>query len=193
VDQIQSYPVWIKPVHLGSSIGVTRVTGPEGVHAAARLAFALDDVLIADKEVAGREIEFAVLGNEFIRVGPIVEVVKPDVFHSYEKKYGATASPFKIPAPLTESQIKIGKALAIEMFKLAGCKGLARIDFFLDNEGQFWMNEINPMPGFTKTSAYPQSWEVGGLSMRQLCNEFIILALQRTRRFRELQPQLCGK
>jgi len=185
--KIDSYPVWIKPVHLGSSIGVTRVTEPEGVHAAAERAFALDDTLIADKEVVGREIEFSILGNEFIRVAPPAEICKPDLFHSYDKKYGVGASPIEIPAKITESQRKTGELLAIEMYKKAGCKGLARIDFFLDEEGLFWMNEINPMPGFTKTSAFPQAWGACGFSMQKICNELIILAMHRSRQLTQIR------
>jgi UDP-N-acetylmuramate--alanine ligase len=188
-EKISSYPVWIKPVHLGSSIGITRVTSAEGVHEAAKLAFSLDDALIADQEMVGREIEFSLLGNDTIRVGPAVEVMKHDVFHSYNTKYGSGASQFDIPAKLTPAQEENGKALAAQMFKAASCKGLARIDFFLDNEGQFWMNEINPMPGFTKTSAYPQAWGAAGLSMDKLCSKLIILGLHRSRQL----TLLCGK
>jgi UDP-N-acetylmuramate--alanine ligase len=187
IQRIESYPVWIKPVHLGSSIGITRVIGPEGVHDAAKRAFALDDTLIADKEIKGREIEFSLLGNDFIRVAPAGEIIKQDIFHSFDKKYGAGASPIEIPALLTEMQIKIGEGFALEMFKRAGCKGLARIDFFLDESGHFWMNEINPMPGFTGTSAYPKMWEAAGFSMQKMCDELIILAMHRSRQLTQIR------
>jgi len=180
IEETLEYPVWIKPVHLGSSIGVTRVVNREGVAEAAELAFSLDDVLIADEEIEGREVEFSLLGNDYVRVAPPAEIVKPDVFHSYDKKYGAGASDI-IVAKLTETQKKLGIELAKEMYKRAGCKGLARIDFFLDKEGHFWMNEINPMPGFTKTSAFPLAWKMGGLSMKEICDELIILAFHRSR------------
>ena len=187
IEKITSYPVWIKPVHLGSSIGITRVTSSEDVHAAAAAAFALDDTLIADQEIVGREIEFSLLGNEFIRVAPPGEIIKPDLFHSYDKKYGAGASHIECPAPITPEQERIGRQLAIDLYKRASCKGLARIDFFLDNAGHFWVNEINPIQGFKKTIAYTQACAVEVFSIQKICNDLIILAMQRSRKLTQIR------
>jgi UDP-N-acetylmuramate--alanine ligase len=184
---VDKYPVWVKPVHLGSSIGITRVTKQEDLKAAIETAFALDDALIIDQEVEGREIEFSLLGNDYVRVGPAAEISKPDVFHSYDKKYGAGASHIETPAKITELERRVGEELAIRMYQAAGCKGLSRIDFFLDKEGLYWMNEINPMPGFTKTSAYPQAWGSAGMPRGELCNELLILAMHRSRQLKMIR------
>jgi UDP-N-acetylmuramate--alanine ligase len=185
--EIEQFPVWVKPVHLGSSIGITRVTRKEDLKAAMDLAFSFDDALIIDQEIEGREIEFSLLGNDWVRVGPAAEISKPDVFHSYDRKYGAGASHIETPAHLTDEERKRGEKLAAKMYKAAGCKGLSRIDFFLDREGRYWFNEINPMPGFTKTSAYPQAWKSAGMEMKELCNELIILALHRSRQLQKVR------
>jgi UDP-N-acetylmuramate--alanine ligase len=181
IDEELQYPLWIKPVHLGSSVAVFRVMDPKDLGPAAEAIFSLDDTLIAEVEIDGREVEFSLLGNEYIRVAPPGEIMKVDRFHGYDNKYGATASPIEIPARLSPTQRQIGEELALEMYRRSGCKGLARIDFFLDKEGHFWFNEINPLPGFTATSAYPAMWKVGGLDTRALCDELLILAFHKHR------------
>ena len=85
------------------------------------------------------------------------------------------------PAPISETEKEVGFELAERIYRACGCKGLARVDFFLDREGHYWLNEINPFPGFTDTSAYPKAWTASGLSMEQLMDELIALAMQRSR------------
>lgn len=187
IDEELGLPIWMKPVHLGSSIGVVRVEKREEILKAAQDIFALDDTLIAEEEIDGREVEFSILGNEMVRVAPAGEIMKKEIFHGYDNKYGAGASEIRIPALLTDSQRIIGEELALEMYRKVGCKGLARIDFFIDRNGHFWLNEINPFPGFTKTSAFPKVWEAAGLSIRELLDELLILAMHRHRRFKEIR------
>jgi UDP-N-acetylmuramate--alanine ligase len=181
IDETLCYPIWVKPVHLGSSVGVFRVEKASELLCAAEAIFALDDTLLAEQEIDGREVEFSLLGTEYIRVAPPGEIIKVDRFHGYDNKYGPTASPIEIPANISPIQRQVGEALAREMYRRAGCQGLARIDFFLDREGHFWFNEINPFPGFTATSAYPAMWAVGGLDVRSLCDELLILAFHKQR------------
>jgi len=187
IERELRYPIWIKPAHLGSSVGVSRVASSEELAQSLETAFAFDDVVIAEEEVDGREVEFSLLGNEFIRVAMAGEIIKPDRFHGYDQKYGPTASPIQIPAPLTERQREIGEEMAREMYRRAGCKGMARIDFFLDKQGHFWLNEINPFPGFTATSAFPAMWQATGLSIEELCDELLILALHKHRRLQRVR------
>lgn len=187
VAQNLSYPVWVKPVHLGSSIGVSRVANLKELKAAVNKAFALDDYLIVEQNVEGRQIEFGVMGNEYIRMGAIAEILNHGQFYDYEKKYGTAAMQAKTPADLTPSQQQIGRELAHRMYEACGCKGLARVDFFLDINGHYWLNEINPFPGYTSTSGYPKMWEAVGMSQREQCNELIFLALQRHRRLSEIR------
>ncbi len=182
-----SYPLWVKPVHLGSSIGVSRVMNIDDLKAAADRAFDCDDYLIVEQEIVGRQIEFAVLGNEYIRIGSPGEIIDHGQFYDYEKKYGPKAMETQTPADITPIQEQEGKELARRMYESCGCRGLARIDFFLDAQGQYWLNEINPFPGFTAISLYPKMWEIVGLTQRELCNELIILALHRHRRLAEIR------
>jgi UDP-N-acetylmuramate--alanine ligase len=177
LEKVQEFPVWVKAVHLGSSIGVSRATNLEELKKAIALSFSLDDQLIVETEIQGREIEFAVLGNENPKVAEPCEILTQGAFYDYEKKYGPQASRVEIPAQITPLQKKIGTDLAIKAYQAARCKGLTRVDFFIDEKGNFWLNEMNPMPGFTINSGYPKMWEKSGLSQRELLNELIILAL----------------
>ncbi|MBF8263165.1 MAG: murC ddl [Parachlamydiales bacterium] len=187
IAQNLTYPLWVKPVHLGSSIGVSRVENWQELKTAVEKAFQLDDCIIVEKEIAGRQIEFAVLGNEYIRIGAPGEILNHGQFYDYDKKYGPQAMKGQTPADLTGVQQQIGRELATRMYESCGCKGLARVDFFLDANGHYWLNEINPFPGFTANSLYPKMWEAAGLTQRQQCDELVILSLQRHRRLAEIR------
>lgn len=179
IEENLSYPVWVKAVHLGSSFGVTRVTKKEGLIPAIEHSFSLDDQIIVEQEIKGREIEFAVLGNNAIRIANPCAILSGGTFYDYEKKYGKNAYGVEIPANITDLQKQVGQELALKAYLACKCKGLARVDFFLDENGHFWLNEINPFPGFTESSGYPKMWEQTGLPQKDLMNELIILALSR--------------
>ena len=182
IEEELTYPVWIKAVHLGSSLGVSRAAAPEDVPRAVEHSFSYDDAIIAEQEIDGRQIEFAVLGNEYIRVATPCEILNHGAFYDFDKKYGPQASGVDIPPKISEIEKEIGKELAEKVYRASGCKGLARVDFFLDRNGHYWLNEINPLPGFTATSGYPKMWEASGVDARALMDELIALALQRSRR-----------
>jgi len=181
ISERLSYPVWIKPVHLGSSIGVGSAKNPEEARERAGKAFYYDDTILVEQHIEGRQIEFGLLGNEFLRVGPPCEILNQGSFVDFSDKYGKTAMPYAIPARISETEAAIGVELAKRTYVAAGCKGLARIDFFIDGQGCFWLNEINPFPGFTETSAFPQLWAAGGVGIGQICDELVALAFHRTR------------
>ncbi len=183
LDQIEksfSYPVWIKPVHLGSSIGVSRVVDGEEAILAAQNAFALDDQILVEKEIVGRQIEFSLLGNEIIQCAAPGEIVSLGEFVSYDRKYGELAFEIRAPAVMSENEREIGYELAKRIFRACNCTGLARVDFFLDGAGYFWLNEINPFPGFTDTSAYPIMWQATGLDLSALVDQMVALGLKRS-------------
>lgn len=182
------YPVWVKAVHLGSSIGVMRVENESQLSQAAEHAFHYDDMIIAEEEIAGRQIEIGLVGNDFIRTALPLEVLHSG-FLSYDKKYGPNAAKYRVPADLTPTQTQIGLDLARRVYECCGCKGLARIDFFIDPNGHFWLNEVNPFPGCTPTSAYPHMWQVTGVTMREICNDLIVLAFHRHRRLAEMRAK----
>ena len=190
LDRIRAelrYPIWIKPVHLGSSFGVSRVDCESQVIEKAEFAFSYDHWIIIEEHVEGRQIEFGIIGNEALQVGPPCEILNQGAFVDYAGKYGASAMPYAIPAGITELQKSIGIDLAKKTYAAAGCKGLARIDFFLDGNGHYWLNEINPFPGCTDTSAFPKIWANAGVSMQQICDRLVICALHRARRLGAVQ------
>lgn len=180
IEQTLKYPVWIKPVHLGSSIGVTCVASKEEMKEAFRLAFHLDERVIIEEHVEGRQIEFAVMGNRLIRVAEPAEILSDGAFYSYETKYGSGGFKVRIPAAITPLEKEVGMDLAQRAYQACGCEGLARVDFFLDTKGYYWLNEINPIPGFTLSSAYPKMWEAAGMSPQELWNELMALAFHRS-------------
>lgn len=173
------YPVWVKPSHLGSSIGVRRAMGFKELKEAIEEAFALDEEVIVEGEVLGRQVEFGVLGNGVDLRVQHAEIVSFGKFVGFEEKYGAQAMGIKTPANLSQKEEEEGIALAKKVYRALGCKGLSRIDFFLRPDGGFVFNEINPFPGFTKTSAFPKMWEKRGL--KSLLDEMIWLGLQQSR------------
>lgn len=173
------FPVFVKPAHLGSSIGVHKVEDPKKLTEAILDAFRFDNHLLVENGLKGREIEFAVLGNERVTVFPPGEVCTEGKIYTYEGKYGDNSFKTVSRAEISPSLIQTGMRVAEKAYRAAGCNGMARVDFFLDQEGLFWLNEINPIPGFTKISLYPQICERNGLHANELMDNLVILAMRR--------------
>jgi UDP-N-acetylmuramate--alanine ligase len=182
-----SFPLFVKPVHLGSTIGVRRVISSEELIFAVNKAFEVDTKLIIEKAVVGREIEFALLGNENPSVFNPGEVLTKGQVYDYAAKYGAEGIPVAVKADLSPILKEKGKALAKRAYEAVGCKGMARVDFFLDAEGIYWLNEINPIPGFTANSLYPLICEAGGLPLSELLDQLILFGFQHAE-----QKQMCA-
>src|SRR5262245_31507875 len=179
-----TYPVFVKPANLGSSVGISRATIDGELSAAIREALDYDRKIVIESGVANaREIECAVLGNdepEASLPGEIV-VTHPDGFYSYEAKYldpsGATA---RIPADLPPEMIARVQRLSIDAFRALDLSGMARVDFFLDGrDGAPYLNDVNTIPGFTAISLYPKMWEATGLSYPDLLSRLLTLAIER--------------
>ncbi len=179
-------PLFIKPAHLGSSIGVAKVDKLEQLIPLIEEAFNYDDHLIVEKGLKMREIEFAVLGNQWVKTFAPGEVCTQGEFFSYAAKYGEQAITTTATALLSAELIEQGCQLAKTAYQLAGCKGMARVDFFLDEDNHFWLNEINPIPGFTLHSLFPKICEVNGLPHTELVDWLIVLALEEARRQKKL-------
>jgi len=175
------YPLFVKPAHLGSAIGVMRTDDPDQLEAVIDEVLQFDRKIIVEEEIRGREIEFAVLGNGSPTVFPPGEVLASGKMYSYEAKYGDSGFATDSQAKCSPEQIELGKGLALSAYKSIGCEGMARVDFFLDQNGNFFLNEINPIPGFTAISLYPKICENNGLSFQKLLDKLIILALRRHR------------
>ena len=172
-------PLYVKPCNMGSSVGVSKVEHSQHLAAAITEAFRYDQKLLIEKQIIGRELEIAVLGNQRIKTSVIGEVIAGEQFYSYESKYldnhQATTI---IPAQLTAKQQQKITQIAIDSYQAAQLAGLSRVDIFLTEQDQVIVNEINTLPGFTNISMYPQLWQHSDLQPTDLMDELIKLAIQ---------------
>ena len=171
-----SHPVVVKPVAAGSSQGVSLVTGPTELEPAVSAAFALDDRVLVEDVVVGREIDIAVLGRpDGSRVvAPALEIVTDGLFDS-GTKYDGSAD-FRIPAALRADELADLETAAVGVFDALGCSGVARVDFFLTTAGPV-LNEVNTMPGFTEASQVPKMFAAAGVSYADLLDLLVTDAL----------------
>lgn len=184
-------PMFIKPANQGSSVGVSKVSTKEEFEQAIDVAFEYDHKIIIEETLIGREIELSVLGNETPNVSLPGEILPKTEFYSYESKYidedGAElAIPANIPNDVTEQM----QGVAIDAFQTLQCEGLARVDFFLTDDGDIYVNEVNTLPGFTKISMYPKLWEVSGVEYTDLISKLIELAIERHERQAKLKSSV---
>ena len=183
-------PLYIKPANMGSSVGVSRVENHEAFLAAIREAFRYDHKVLIEAAIVGRELECAVLGNEDIAATSIGEVgMMTEDFYDYESKYESDdAAEIRIPAPDLDDQT-LAKLILVakNAYRTLGCEGMSRVDMFLTEEGEVYVNELNTLPGFTSISMYPKLWEHAGTSYKELLDELIRLTVSRGERNQRLQ------
>ena len=173
-------PVFVKPAHLGSSVGISKVSEPEGLAAALGEALRHDQRVVVEAGLDAREIEVAVLGGDEPRASLPGEVVPGHEFYDYADKYLDDACQLLAPAPLLPGEQDHAQRLAVTVFRRLGCFGMARVDLFLERAtGLYWVNEVNTIPGFTAISMYPKLWEISGTPYPRLIDELIRLALER--------------
>ncbi|MFI5028853.1 MAG: D-alanine--D-alanine ligase family protein [Solirubrobacterales bacterium] len=178
-------PVWVKPSRLGSSVGISRVGDQAAeLEGAVELALRHDPRVIVEASAHGREVECSLLGNEHIETSQPGEIVTHGVWYDYETKYREGGMELVVPATIGSQETDRLQQLAVEAFRLGGCAGLARCDFFVEPGGEVLVNEVNTMPGFTETSVYAKLWEAGGLDYPDLCDQLLSLAIERHRRAR---------
>ena len=176
-------PVFVKPARAGSSMGVSRVAEAADLEAALLGAFEHDSKVIVEPEVSGREVECAVLGSVYdteLRVSSPGEIrVSGDhSFYDFDAKYlDLAAAEVTCPADLDETVTARVQEVAASVFRLFDCTGLARVDTFVTDTGEVVINELNTLPGFTPTSAYPFMWAQSGLEYSELIGELISIAL----------------
>ncbi len=176
------WPLWVKPARLGSSVGITRVERPEDLDAAVALAARHDPRVIIEANCAGREVECSVLGNLEPETSLPGEILADAQWYDYEAKYTEGRMNLAVPAGIGEAATAELRRTAAAVFRLADCSGLARCDFFVEEDGRVLLNEINTMPGFTETSVYAKLWEASGLAYPELCSRLVELAVERHRR-----------
>jgi D-alanine-D-alanine ligase len=186
--------VFVKPANTGSSVGIHKVKSEKDFDSAIRDAFQYDTKILIEEFIKGREIEVAVLGNESPEASVPGEVIPKHEFYSYEAKYiDENGAAIEIPARLDSKTIKRVQELAVKTFTTLCCEGLARVDFFLTESGELFLNEINTLPGFTKISMYPKMWEASGIGYTALIDRLIQLALSRHERDKGIKTQYTPK
>lgn len=183
-----AYPVFVKPANLGSSVGITKAKNPTELQAALQVALQFDRKIVVERGVTGREFECAVLGGAEPIASVPCEIIPSQDFYTYEDKYLLDKARIEMPANLSAVQIAEVQRLALGCFDAVGCEGMGRIDFLMDGStGQFYVNEINTIPGFTSISMYPKMLEHSGVSYKQLLDKLIQLAIDRHEAKRQTQ------
>lgn len=182
VEKSIGYPCFVKPANLGSSVGISKAHDREELVQAMDLAARFDRKIIVEEFIDAREIEVSVLGNDDPIASLPGEIIPSKEFYDYEAKYLDGLSKLIIPAELPADTVSKLQELAVKVFKVLDCAGLARIDFFLRrSDGEVLVNEINTIPGFTRFSMYPKLWEATGIGYRELLDRLIYLAIERHR------------
>jgi D-alanine-D-alanine ligase len=188
------FPAFVKPANAGSSVGVSKVKSAAELEPALHAALAFDTKVLVEAAVNAREIECAVLGNDEPVASMPAEIVvhHKDGFYSYDAKYvDADGSEAKIPADLPSETMARVRDLAVATFRALELAGMARVDFFLDKDrGDFYVNEVNTIPGFTAISMYPKLWEATGVPIKELVSRLIDLAIERRAARRALKTQI---
>jgi D-alanine-D-alanine ligase len=182
-----TYPCWVKPARLGSSVGISRVDEPAQLEAAIEAAATYDARVIVEATAHGIEVECSVLGPADAPVasqpGEILLAAGEDGWYDYEAKYTPGGMELVVPARISDAARERVRELAVTAFRLAGCSGLARADFFVDGEDVL-VNELNTMPGFTQTSVYGKLWDHSGVPYPELCDRLVRIAVERFERER---------
>ena len=176
------FPVFVKPANLGSSVGVTRCTDAIELAGAIGEALRYDRKVLVEEGIGGREIECSVLGNDQPEASVPGEIIPAGDFYDYAAKYLDDTSKLLIPAPLPPEAVESVRSAALAAFRAVDAAGMARVDFFYEEEGRsrgVILNEINTIPGFTTISMYPKLWEASGLPYARLVDRLIGLALER--------------
>jgi D-alanine-D-alanine ligase len=175
------WPLFVKPANLGSSVGIRRVTERAALAGALDHAFGFDRRVILESAARqARELEVAILGNDRPEASPVGEIRFQGDFYDYEAKYEDGQSELLIPADVPAEVAERCTELALEAFRAVDAAGLARVDFFYEpDSGRVLLNEINTMPGFTRTSMYPRLWQAAGVSYPELVARLVRLGLER--------------
>jgi D-alanine-D-alanine ligase len=186
IEKVLTYPVFVKPANLGSSVGISKAHDRKELGPALDLAAKYDRKLVVEQGVGGkkskaRELEVAVLGNDDPKASVVGEIIPGKEFYDYEAKYLSDGSVPIIPAKLTRAESKQIRAMAVEAFRACDLAGLARVDFLMEPDGKrrIYLNEVNTLPGFTEISMYPKLWEATGIGYTDLITGLIELALER--------------
>jgi D-alanine-D-alanine ligase len=176
-------PLWVKPSRLGSSVGISKVTGPEReLDEAIEAARRHDPRVIVEASATGKEVECSVIGNDEPEVSVPGEIVAHADWYDYEAKYSDGGMDLLVPAGVDDTTRERVRELAARVYRIVGCAGLARCDFFVTEDSEVLVNELNTIPGFTETSVFGKLFEASGIAYPELCNRLVELAVERHRR-----------
>jgi len=177
-----TYPVFVKPARLGSSVGISKAHNESELETAISLARRHDDKVLIEELLEGTEVECGVLGNRDPIPSAVGEIVAHSDWYDYSAKYDEGGMDLVIPARIAPGADRRVRDLAVESFVATECEGMARIDFFVRPDGEVVVNEINTIPGFTSTSVYAKLFDASGIAYADLLDQLIALALERHER-----------
>ena len=172
------FPMFVKPANSGSSIGINKADDLQALKEAIKIAFSHDNKVIIEEFIKGQELEVAVFGYDAPFASFVGEIGKSNDFYDYDSKYINNSVALHIPARIPYERVKDFRAVALDAYKAMGCKGLARVDFFLTDDGEIVLNEINTMPGFTSISMYPKLMEDVGMTYGYLIDKLLEQAIE---------------
>jgi D-alanine-D-alanine ligase len=180
IEEKLGYPNFVKPVNLGSSVGINKAHNRAELEHAINVAAEYDRKIIIEQGIDCRELECAVLGNDEPIASVIGEILPSDEFYDYHAKYIDNKSQIIIPANIPQETTAEVRGQAIQAFLALDLSGLSRVDFFLEKTtGKIYINEVNTLPGFTQISMYPKLWEASGIAYSELLDRLIELAIER--------------
>lgn len=184
VERALGYPAFVKPVNSGSSVGTAPAPDRAALLKGFDIAFAHDRRVLVEELVRAHEVECAVIGNLDPEAPTTGEIVSVDGFYDYDSKYTNDTARLFIPARVPEEARAEVRRLAVETYRALDCRGLARVDFFVADDGRVLLNEINTLPGFTSISMYPKMMMASGMRYSGLITRLLELAVEERARHR---------
>ncbi len=177
--ELMGLPVWVKPSRLGSSVGILKVSEPDGLDPAVASAAEHDPRVIVEAHCDGLEVECSVMGNDDVETSLPGQVVAHADWYHYAAKYEPGGMDLLVPPPLGDELVAEVREMAERVYRLLGCTGLARCDFFVTEGGEVLVNELNTIPGFTETSVFAKLFEASGVPYPEVCDRLVKLAVER--------------
>ncbi|GAB6087383.1 D-alanine--D-alanine ligase family protein [Alkaliphilus crotonatoxidans] len=190
IEALIGYPCYVKPARLGSSVGINRCENRVALEAALEEAMKYDDKVVVEEEIRGREMQIAVVGNDTPKSSVVGEYIQAKAYMDYNAKYVDGQLIPVIPAALISEVSEKMRKTAEDIFQRLDCKGLLRVDYFVTEDNQFYVNEVNTIPGFTSFSMFPALWEqTDGTTYSQLIEKLIDLAFERYEQGKRIQKK----